>query len=97
LAQRRAFRDYVVGLLLPRDRHKTLTALAGTEPVLGAQHSQAQRLQCFLSESAWDVAAVNTRRLALLVKDPATAPHARGVLVVDDTGDRKDGQHTAHV
>jgi hypothetical protein len=29
--------------------------------------------------------------------DPATAPHAEGVLVLDDTGDRKAGRHTAHV
>jgi hypothetical protein len=97
LAQRRAFRDYLVGLLLPHDRHKTLTALAGTEPVVGAQHPEAQRLQFFLSESAWDATAVNARRVDLLLRDPATAPHAQGVLVVDDTGDRKDGHHTAHV
>jgi SRSO17 transposase len=88
LAQRRAFRDYLVGLLLPHDRHKTLTALAGTEPVVGAQHPEAQRLQFFLSESAWDAARLNARRLAVLLEDPATAPHAQGVLVVDDTGDR---------
>ena len=29
LAQRRGFRAYLQGLLLPRDRNKTLTALAG--------------------------------------------------------------------
>jgi hypothetical protein len=34
---------------------------------------------------------------ALLCEDPATAPHGRGVLVLDDTGDRKDGTATAHV
>jgi SRSO17 transposase len=32
-----------------------------------------------------------------LCEDPATAPHERGALVVDDTGDRKDGTATAHV
>jgi hypothetical protein len=32
-----------------------------------------------------------------LCEDPATAPHQRGVLVIDDTGDRKDGTATAHV
>src|SRR6266511_1660048 len=68
LAQRRGLRDYLQGLLLPRDRNKTLTALA-----------------------------VNQQRIELLQADPATAPHARGVLVIDDTGDRKDGRHTAHV
>ena len=31
------------------------------------------------------------------MEDPATAPHERGVLVIDDTGDRKDGTATAHV
>jgi SRSO17 transposase len=30
-------------------------------------------------------------------QDPATAPHERGALVIDDTGDRKDGTATAHV
>src|SRR6266567_480684 len=84
-------------LLLPRDRNKTLTCLAGAEPVVGAQHGAVQGLQFFLSESPWDHEAVNQRRLELLLGDPATAPHDQGVLVIDDTGDRKDGRHTAHV
>jgi hypothetical protein len=33
LAQRRGFREYLGGLLAPRERNKTLTALAGAEPV----------------------------------------------------------------
>lgn len=45
LAQRRGFRECLTGLLLPRDRNKTLTALAGSEPVVGAQHAAVQRLQ----------------------------------------------------
>jgi len=97
LAQRRGLRDYLQGLLLPRDRNKTLTALADAEPVVGAQHREVQRLQWFLSESTWDHQAVNQQRIQLLCQDPATAPHAQGVLVIDDTGDRKDGHHTAHV
>ena len=44
LAQRRGFREYLQGLLLPRDRHKTLTGLVGTEPVVGAQAPSVQRL-----------------------------------------------------
>jgi hypothetical protein len=52
VAQRRGFRDYLQGLLLPRDRNKTLTGLAGAEPITGAQHREVQRLQWFLSESA---------------------------------------------
>ena len=97
LAQRRGFREYLAGLLAPRDRNKTLTALAGAEPVTGAQHRLVQRLQFFLSESRWDPGAVNARRLELLLADPATAPHGGGVLVIDDSGDRKDGVKTAHV
>jgi hypothetical protein len=97
LAQRRGFREYLAGLLAPRDRNKTLTALAGTEPVAGAQHPAVQRLQFFLSESRWDPEKVNERRLGLLRDNPATAPHGGGVLVLDDSGDRKDGAKTAHV
>ncbi|WP_251064737.1 transposase [Streptomyces sp. ISL-44] len=97
LAQRRGFREYLTGLLLPRDRNKTLTALAGVEPVTGAQHPAVQRLQFFLSESTWKFEQVNARRLELLVADPATAPHGQGVLVIDDSGDRKDGTATAHI
>jgi len=50
-----------------------------------------------LSESVWDPDRVNDRRLELLRADPATAPRGGGVLVIDDSGDRKDGTATAHV
>jgi len=59
LAQRRGFRAYLAGLLAPRERNKTLTCLAGAEPVAGAQHRAVQRLQFFLSESSWDQQRVN--------------------------------------
>jgi hypothetical protein len=36
-AQREGFWRYLEGLLLPAERNKTLTALANTEPVAGAQ------------------------------------------------------------
>src|SRR5437773_8918082 len=97
LAQRRSFREYLAGLLVPSERHKTLTALVGAEPIVGAQAPAVQRLQFFLSESTWDADAVNTRRLDLLLGDGATAAHEQGVLVLDDTGDRKAGTKTAHV
>jgi SRSO17 transposase len=97
LVQRRGFRECLAGLLLPRDRNKTLTCLAGAEPVVGAQHAAVQRLQFFLSESTWDQDAVNARRLKLLLTDPATVPHPGGVLVIDDSGDRKAGSATGHV
>ena len=97
MAQRRGFREYLAGLLAPRDRNKTLTALAGAEPVTGSKLPAVQRLQFFLSESVWDPEAVNSRRLELLRAGPATAPHGGGVLVIDNSGDRKDGVKTAHV
>jgi SRSO17 transposase len=95
--QREGFRRYLEGLLLPTERHKTLTGLVNTEPVVGAQLPRAQRLQWFLSESTWDERRVQAERLSLLREDPATAPTSDGVLVIDETGDRKDGHHTAHV
>ena len=67
LNQREAVRRYLEGLLLPMERNKTLTGLANTEPVVGAKHAAAQKLQWFLSESSWDPAGVNQRRLALLM------------------------------
>src|SRR5215218_3597634 len=97
LAQRRGFREYLRGLLVPKDRNKTLTALANTEAIVGAQGASAQRLQFFLSESGWDAHSVNAHRLQLLREDSATKPHADGVLIIDETGDRKDGKKTAHV
>src|ERR1700758_2382413 len=45
MAQRRGFREYLAGLLAPRDRNKTLTVVAGAQP------AAVQRLQFFLSES----------------------------------------------
>jgi len=97
LAQRRGFRDYLQGLLVPRDRNKTLTALVGAEPVVGAQHREVQRLQFFLSESGWNQDEIKMRRLEGLQSDPTTRAHDNGALVIDETGDRKDGTKTAHV
>src|SRR6266568_1136672 len=96
-AQRAAIRDYTTGLLRPSERNKTLTALAETEPGVGSKHPEEQRLQWFLSESHWDHEAVNDRRIELLVADPRTAPHGDGVLVIDDSGDRKSGHATDYV
>src|SRR4029434_11200171 len=75
LAQRRGFRDYLQRLLLPRDRHKTLPGLAGAEPITGAQQREVQRLQWFLSESAWDHEQGNSRRGHVLGEDQPPAAH----------------------
>jgi SRSO17 transposase len=40
---------------------------------------------------------VNRRRVEIMLEDPRSAPQAGGALVVDETGDRKDGKATAHV
>lgn len=95
--QREGFRHYLEGLLLPTERHKTLTGLVNTEPVVGAPLPRAQQLQWFLSEATWEERQVQAQRLKLLRENAATAPNAQGVLVIDETGDRKDGHKTAHV
>ena len=95
-AQRNSFRRYLEGLLLPAERNRTLSALANTEPVARVQHKEAQSLQWFLSESGWEPNTVNEHRLGLLLEDPKTAPNASGALVIDETGERKDGKKTAH-
>lgn len=61
-AQRWPLRGYVIALLQPRNRNKTLTALARTEPVAGGCHREVQRLQWFLSESPWDHEALTARK-----------------------------------
>lgn len=96
-AQSESFRCYLEGLLLPEERNKTLTALANTEPVAGAQRKEAQSLQWFLTESSWDPEEVNRCRVELMLEDPETSPKESGALVIDETGDRKDGKATAHV
>lgn len=95
--QRACFQQYLEGLLLPGERNKTLTGLVNTEPLVGAQLPRAQQLQGFLSESVWDEREVQAARLKLLREEALTAPHAQGVLVIDETGDRKAGHQTAHV
>jgi SRSO17 transposase len=97
VSQRDGFRQYLVGLLLPAERNKTLTGIVNAEPRVGAQAARVQTLQWFLSESRWDWAKVNERRLELLLESERLKPRANGVLVIDETGDRKDGHKTAHV
>lgn len=97
LAQRQTFRRYLEGLLVPAEHNKTLTALANTEPMVGAQRKEAQSLQRFLSASSWSPEKLNWRWVDLMLEDPRRAPNGSGVLAIDETGDRKDGKATAHV
>jgi SRSO17 transposase len=66
--QREAFRRYLEGLLLPSERHKTLTGLVNSEPLVGAQLPRAQKLRWFLSESTWDERQVQAERLTRLAR-----------------------------
>jgi len=93
--QREGLRRYLKGLLLPAERNETLTGLANTAPGQGAQEAPAQSLQWFLSESNWDAVALNERRRALIRQTPALAAYAEGVVILDETGDLKDGTHRA--
>ena len=79
-------------MLLPAERNKTLTALANTEPVVGAQRKEAQSLQWFLSESRWDPEEVNERRLEVFFEESTTAPDEKGVLVIDEHVEKQVGQ-----
>ena len=96
-SQRDQFRRYLEGLLLSSERNKTFTGLANTEPGVGATDPAAQRLQWFISESTWKEDQVNQCRLRLLAEKEVATPVESGVLIIDETGDRKWGSKTAHV
>jgi SRSO17 transposase len=84
--ERRALRQYLIGLLLPREHNKTLVELASIVP--GANR---QALHHFLHDAPWDAEALNRRRLECWQAHPYLGPHAGGVLIVDETGDPKRG------
>ncbi|OHV25683.1 hypothetical protein BBK14_21885 [Parafrankia soli] len=86
VAERTALRHYLIGLLLPRERNKTLTELAALVP--GADR---QRLHHFLHDAPWDPDALGARRVDLWCRHPELGPHGNGVLIIDETGDRKRG------
>ena len=96
-AQHAGSRRSLEGLLLPIECNTTLTGLANTTPMVGAQHPAAQRLPWFLSESTWASEAVNQRQLVLLEQPQATVPHTHGILAIDETGDHQWGAKTAYV
>jgi DDE superfamily endonuclease len=84
---REAFRQDLIGRLLPREHNQTLTVLAALVPGAGRQ-----RLHHFLHAAPWDAMELNRRRRALWQAHPTLGPHAGGALIVDETGDRKRGQ-----
>jgi SRSO17 transposase len=84
--ERQALRQYLIGLLLPREHNKTLVELASLVP--GAER---QALHHFLHDAPWDAEALNQRRLQMWQAHSFLGPHAQGVLIVDETGDPKRG------
>jgi SRSO17 transposase len=86
LEERTALRQYLIGLLLPREHNKTLVELAAIVP--GARR---QALHHCVHDAPWDAEALNRRRLQQWQAHPVLGPHAGGVLIVDETGDPKRG------
>jgi SRSO17 transposase len=84
--EREAVRQYLIGLLLPREHNKTIVELAAIVP--GARR---QALHHFLHDAPWEADALNQQRLALWRAHPWLKPHAQGVLILDETGDPKRG------
>ena len=83
MAQRRGFRGYLAGLPAPRERNKTLTALAGAEPVAGSKLPAVQRLQFFLSAVAGPLRQDRQRRRDrdhAVGRRAAVLPGARGAV-----------------
>jgi hypothetical protein len=84
--EREAVRQYLIGLLLPREHNKTIVELAAIVP--GARR---QALHHFLHDAPWDSDALNQQRLVLWRAHPWLQPHGQGVLILDETGDPKRG------
>lgn len=79
---RRSVERYVTGLLSDLD-HKTCDTIA--QAVAG---TSTQRLHHLLADADWDSGAMDERRVRRLVRDSP----AGGILILDDTGQSKDGQ-----
>jgi hypothetical protein len=84
--ERTALRQYLIGLLLPREHNKTVVELAAIVP--GARR---QALHHFLHDAPWEAEALNRRRLAQWQAHRVLGPYPGGVLIVDETGDPKRG------
>ena len=83
--QRRHFAEYLTGLMV-----------AERKTVLGINREFAETtdqscLNRFLTDAAWDVQALNQRRLDELQKDPSTRYSDQGVIPIDNTLIDRDG------
>src|SRR5215469_15127725 len=82
--ERQAFRQYLIGLLLPREHNKTVVELAALVP--GANR---QRLHHFMHDARLRCRGDQSPRLRLWQAHPSLGPHSAGVLILDETGDRE--------
>lgn len=92
LSQRENFRYYLSGLVVPIETNKHLRGIAAA-----VSEANVESLQHFLVDAPWSATALNAQRLALLQDHPLTRWHAGGVLIIDETGDRKKGKASAYV
>ena len=92
LSQRENFRYYLSGLLIPMETNKHLRGIAAA-----ISEANVERLQHFLVDAPWSAVDINAQRLKLLQANPATRWHGGGVLIIDETGDRKKGKASAYV
>lgn len=77
--QRRHFAEYLTGLYVAA--RKTVTGINAEF----ARTTDPSCLNRFVHHDAWDVQALNQRRLDLLQQDSDTRYHEHGVIAVDDT------------
>jgi DDE superfamily endonuclease len=89
--QRRHFAEYLTGLIVAE--RKTVLGIHGEF----AQTTDQSCLNRFLTDADWDVAdwdvaALNTRRLEQLQKDPSTRYSDQGVIPIDNTLIDRTGQ-----
>lgn len=92
VSQRQSFRHYLMGLLLPLETNTHLRGLARALP-----DTDSEALQHFLVDAPWSLSDLNLTRVASLQQHPATQWHRRGVLIIDETGDRKKGTCSDYV
>jgi len=83
--ERRHFAEYLTGLLVAQ--RKTVSGINAEFAVTTDQSC----LNRWITEVAWDVEALNERRLAELQRDPSTRYATQGVIALDNTLIAHDG------
>jgi SRSO17 transposase len=84
--ERTAVRQYLIGLLVPREHTKTLVELGAIVP-----GTNRQALHHFMPDAPWDAEALSRRRLGRWKAHLCLGPPAGGGLIVDETGDPTRG------